>query len=88
MFKIACRVVDIQPNGNLVIEGVSTVEHDDETWEQSVSGIVRRQSIGPDRTVRSDDVAERRIRVRKKGFVHDGIERGWFTKWYDGWKPF
>jgi flagellar L-ring protein precursor FlgH len=87
-FRIATRVVDIQPNGNLVIEGHSEVQHDDETWEQSIAGVVRRQSIGPDRTVRSDDVAERRIRIRKKGFVHDGLERGWFTKWYDCWKPF
>jgi flagellar L-ring protein precursor FlgH len=87
-FRIAARVVDIQPNGNLVIEGRSTVEHDDEVWEQSVTGVVRRQSIGPDRSVRSDDVAEKRICIRKKGFVHDGVERGWFTKWYDGWKPF
>ncbi len=87
-FRIAAKVVDIQPNGNLVIEGHSEVQHDDEVWEQSVSGIVRRQSIGPDRTVRSDDVAERRILIRKKGFVKDGIERGWFTKWYDCWKPF
>ena len=26
--------------------------------------------------------------LRHHGFVHDGIERGWFTKWYDCWKPF
>jgi flagellar L-ring protein precursor FlgH len=87
-FRIAASVVDIRPNGNLVIEARSEVQHDDEVWEQSLTGVVRRQSIGPDRTVRSDDVAEKRIRIRKKGFVHDGIERGWFTKWYDCWKPF
>lgn len=87
-FRIAAQVVDIRPNGNLVIEARSEVQHDEEVWEQSLTGVVRRQSIGPDRTVRSDDVAERRIRIRKKGFVRDGLERGWFTKWYDCWKPF
>ena len=87
-FKIACSVVDIRPNGNLVIEGHSEVQHDEEMWEQSLAGVVRRQSIGPDRIVRSEDVAERRIRIRKKGFVRDGVERGWFIKWYDCWKPF
>ena len=87
-FKIACAVVDIRPNGNLVIEGRSEVQSDDEVWEQSLTGVVRRQSIGPDRTVRSDDIAERRIRIRKKGFVHDGTNRGWFVKWYDQVKPF
>jgi flagellar L-ring protein FlgH len=87
-FKIATSVVDIRPNGNLVIEGRSEVQSDDEVWEQSLTGIVRRQSIGPDRTVRSDDIAERRIRIRKKGFVHDGTNRGWLVKWYDEVKPF
>jgi len=87
-FKIATSVVDIRPNGNLVIEGRSEVQNDDEVWEQSLTGVVRRQSIGPDRLVRSDDIAERRIRIRKKGFVHDGTNRGWFVKWYDVVKPF
>jgi flagellar L-ring protein precursor FlgH len=87
-FRIAANVVDIRPNGNLVLEARNEVQHDDEVWEQSITGVVRRQSIGPDRTVRSDAIAESRIRFRKKGFVHDGIERGWFTKWYDCWKPF
>jgi flagellar L-ring protein precursor FlgH len=87
-FKIAATVIDIRPNGNLVIEARSEVQNDEEIWEQCLTGVVRRQSIGPDRTVRSDDVAERRIMTRKKGFVHDGITRGWFTRWYDTWKPF
>ncbi len=87
-FKIATNVVDIRPNGNLVIEGRSEVQSDDEVWEQSLTGVVRRQSIGPDRMVRSDDIAERRIRIRKKGFVHDGTNRGWLVKWYDEVKPF
>jgi flagellar L-ring protein FlgH len=87
-FKIATSVADIRPNGNLVIEGRSEVQSDDEVWEQSLTGVVRRQSIGPDRTVRSDDIAERRIRIRKKGFVHDGTNRGWLVRWYDEVKPF
>jgi len=87
-FKIACNVVDIRPNGNLVLDGRREVQMDDEVWEQAVTGVVRRQSIGPDRTVRIDDVADPRIRVRKKGFVHDATQRGWFTRWYDQVKPF
>jgi flagellar L-ring protein precursor FlgH len=87
-FRIAANVVDIRPNGNLVLEARNEVQHDDEVWEQSITGVVRRQSIGPDRTVRSDQIAESRIRIRKKGFVKDGTNRGWFTKWYDCWKPF
>jgi flagellar L-ring protein FlgH len=87
-FKIAARVVDIRPNGNLVIEAHNDIRVDDEVWEHSLSGIVRRQSIGPDRTVRSDDIADASICNRKKGFVHDATNRGWLVKWYDQVKPF
>ncbi|MCC7474640.1 MAG: flagellar basal body L-ring protein FlgH [Pirellulales bacterium] len=87
-FRIAAQVVDIRPNGNLVIEARREIQINEEVWIQSLTGSVRRQSIGPDRTVRSDEVAELRIEKREKGFVRDSTERGWFTKWYDKWKPF
>ena len=88
-FRIAVRVVDIQPNGNLVIEGHRDITINDEVWLQSTTGVVRRSSIGPDRTVRSDE--DRRsceITKRERGFIRDSYARGWFTEWYDNWKPF
>lgn len=87
-FRIAAEVVDIRPNGSLVIEARRHIQINDEVWEQSLTGVVRRQSIGPDRTVRSDEVHELRIEKRERGFVNDGYKRGWFTRWYDTWKPF
>ena len=87
-FKIAAAVVDIRPNGNLVIEARREIRINEEVWVQSLTGIVRRQSIGPDRMVRSDEVAELRIEKRERGFVNDSYSRGWITRWYDKWKPF
>ena len=87
-FRIAAAVVDIRPNGNLVIEARREIQINDEVWMQSLTGVVRRQSIGADRTVRSDEVAELRIEKKEKGFIRDSYNRGWFTKWYDYWKPF
>lgn len=87
-FRIAAEVVDIRPNGSLVIEARRTIENNDEVWEQSLTGVVRRQSIGPDRVVRSDEIHELHIVKRERGFVNDGYKRGWFTRWYDTWKPF
>jgi flagellar L-ring protein precursor FlgH len=87
-FRIAAEVVDIRPNGSLVIEARRSIQINEEIWEQSLTGIVRRQSIGPDRTVRSDEVHELRIQKRERGFINDSYSRGWFTRWYDRWKPF
>jgi flagellar L-ring protein precursor FlgH len=87
-FRIAAAVVDIRPNGNLVIEARREIRINEEVWMQSLTGVVRRQSIGPDRTVRSDEVHEMRIEKREKGFVNDTYTRGWLTRWYSHWKPF
>jgi flagellar L-ring protein precursor FlgH len=87
-FRIAARVVDIHPNGNLVIEARRKIEINEEVWMQSLTGVVRRQSIGPDRTVRSDEVSELYIKKEECGFVNDAYTRGWMTRWYGKWKPF
>jgi flagellar L-ring protein precursor FlgH len=87
-FRIAAKIVDIRPNGNLVIEAHRTIRINEEVWQQSLTGVVRRQAIGPDRTVRSDEVAELRIDKQEMGFIKDSYTRGWFTRTYDKWKPF
>ena len=87
-FRIAAHIVDIQPNGNLVIEGHRHVRINEEVWEQSLTGIVRRSSIGPDRMVRSDEIADLRIEKREMGFIRDSYSRGWLQRWYGKWKPF
>jgi len=87
-FRIAAHIVDIQPNGNLVIEAHRTIRINEEVWQQSLTGIVRRSAIGPDRTVRSDEVADLRIEKREMGFIRDSYKRGWLHLWYDKWKAF
>ncbi len=87
-FTIAAKVVDIRPNGNLVIEARHDYEINGEHWRQCLTGEVRRQSIGPDRTVRSEDIAELHVTKQANGFIKDSYTRGWFTKWYDHWKAF
>jgi flagellar L-ring protein precursor FlgH len=87
-FHIACRVVDIRPNGNLVLEGRRTVNNNEENWDYSLTGEVRPQSILPGRTVLSDNIADLRIIKKETGHVRDGYRRGWALEWLDKWQPF
>lgn len=87
-FRIAAYIVDIRPNGNLVIEAHRTVTNNEEKWMQSLTGVVRRTAIGPDRVVRSDQIADLRIEKREMGFIRDSYKRGWLHLWYDKWKAF
>ncbi|QDU90319.1 Flagellar L-ring protein precursor [Pirellulimonas nuda] len=86
--RIAAKVVDIQPNGNLVIEAHRQIRNNDEVWEQSLSGVVSRQFINADRTVLSDKIADLKIYKRELGQVRNGYAPGWLAWWYGKYKPF
>ncbi len=87
-FRMAAEIVDIQPNGNLVIEGHQTINNNEEQWRISLSGVVRREAIQADRTVSSDAIYDFRVDKEEMGQVRDGYARGWFARWYDRYKPF
>jgi flagellar L-ring protein precursor FlgH len=87
-FKITARVVDVRPNGNLVIEAHNTMRHNDEVWEASLSGIVRREDISPLNTIKSESINELAVHLRETGHVNDAYRRGWALKLYDKFKPF
>lgn len=81
--RIAARVVDIRPNGHLVIEAHKKVRSNDEQWDASLSGIVRPEDVLPNNTVLSEDVAELIIHKREQGQVRDGYRRGWLYLLFD-----
>jgi flagellar L-ring protein precursor FlgH len=81
-------VVDIRPNGTLVIEGHAKVTVDEEDWELSLSGIVRSEDIMPNNTVKSEKLAEKQIVRRSSGQGRDGVRRGWLQRVFDKFQPF
>lgn len=87
-FRITARVVDIRPNGNLVLEARKEVTDNEEVWEQRLTGEVRPEDIAPDNTVFSEKLADIRISKSETGAVRDGYKRGWFKKMYERFSPF
>ncbi|MFO7904251.1 MAG: flagellar basal body L-ring protein FlgH [Planctomycetota bacterium] len=87
-FNLACEVVDIRPNGNLVLEGRSSVIINEERWSYIMTGICRPDAIGPDNVVLSRDIINLDIRKGETGSVAAGYQRGWFQKLFDMMQPF
>lgn len=87
-FKIACHIVDIRPNGNLILEGYKSIRIDEEQWDYSLIGEASPDDVLPDGTVMSEDLVNPRIHKRESGHVRDGYRRGWFLRWLDKWQPF
>jgi flagellar L-ring protein precursor FlgH len=87
-FKLACHVVDVRPNGTLVLEGRRTVGVNDMNWEVSLVGSIRPEDVGPNNTVSSENIADMRLVKRETGQVRDGYKRGWITEFIDKYAPF
>lgn len=86
--RIAVRVVDVLPNGNLVLEGTKQTAFASETQDAVLRGVVRQQDINANNTVYSYNVADATIRYASKGAVTDAQKKGWLTKIWDKVSPF
>ncbi|MCR9244288.1 MAG: flagellar basal body L-ring protein FlgH [bacterium] len=81
--SVAVVVIDVQPNGNLVIAGARQVTVNDETRTLKISGIVRQLDVTPDNTVGSAQVAEARIAILGDGGNTRQVTRGPVGQMFD-----
>ena len=80
---VAVSVVDIWPNGTLVIRGEKwiTLNRGDEFIR--VSGLVRPDDVSPDNTVLSTKVANARIAYAGTGALADSSAMGWMSRFFN-----
>ncbi len=86
--NIAAEIVDVRPNGTLVLEAHKTIWHNDNAWDTSLTGICRAQDIGPDNVLLSRDILDLQIHKQERGHLRDGYRRGWFQRWLETLNPF
>jgi flagellar L-ring protein precursor FlgH len=82
-FNIAATVVDIRPNGNLVLEARKAIRVNDNLWETALSGMCRAEDIGPDNVLLSKDLMDLEIRKEDRGQLRDSYSRGWLQRFID-----
>jgi flagellar L-ring protein precursor FlgH len=87
-FDITATVVDVKPNGNVVLEASSDVQVDEEIWNYTLTGTVSPIHIGNNNIIESKHIANLRIERSTRGMVRDGYRRGWLTKLYNTFTPF
>lgn len=85
---ITARVVEVTPNGNLVIKGAREIKVNNENQMITLMGIIRPEDISPDNTVLSSYIADARIAYSGRGPVSDKQQPGWLLRAVDYVWPF
>jgi flagellar L-ring protein precursor FlgH len=86
--KIAAHVVDVKPNGNLLLEAKKFQKIDDEEISMTLTGEVRPADVAADDSVNSQNVAELTVTKMTKGVTRDGTKMGWMERLVNWLNPF
>jgi flagellar L-ring protein precursor FlgH len=78
--QMAVQVIDVLPNGNLVIEGIRQVSFSKERQFASLRGIIRPADVSATNTVASSAVADARIDIVSEGTLTDSQKKGWLMR--------
>lgn len=78
--KMTVQVIDIKPNGDLIIEGNRVVTVNDEEETMFLSGIVRSRDVSDANTIYSFQIAEAQISTKSKGAITSGSRPGFVTR--------
>ena len=81
-------VVDIHPNGNLVVLGTRSRDINTDKQEIQVSGVVRPSDIQFGNLVRSERVAQFRLVALSEGVSDSYSNPGWLGRFFDAIWPF
>ena len=86
--SITARVIDVMPDGNLLIRGSREIKVNNETQFITLSGLIRPSDISPDNTVLSSYIADAKIAYTGSGPISDKQRPGWLTRTLDFVWPF
>jgi len=86
--QIAVQIIDVMPNGNLVIEGRRETSFSHEQQTIVLRGVVRPVDVLANNTVFSYNIADATIQFIGRGAVSDSQNKGWFNRIWDKINPF
>lgn len=85
--RTAVTVVDVLPNGNLVVEGAKIIRAGQESQYAYMRGIVRPIDIASDNTIPSTKIADAQVEFIPEGELTEAQKKGWLVRMWDKIKP-
>ncbi len=78
--KISAEVIEVKPNGVLVLEARRSVTKDDEVQSMVLAGTCRREDVTNANTILSSQLADMTLTVKNEGELRDTNKPGWITR--------
>ena len=75
-FRATAKVLEVLPNGNLVLQARHTTKSDQEATVKTITGIVDPRHIGPDDTVLHWRLYDLDLNIQNSGLVKDAATTG------------
>jgi flagellar L-ring protein FlgH len=86
--RVTAEVLDVKPNGTLVLQARKRIKTDDEEQMFVLSGICRADDVAADNTILSTQIYDLNLEKRHRGMVRDATKAGWVPKLLDVINPF
>lgn len=85
---IAVTVIEVYPNGNLLVSGEKQVSIGPGTEFIRISGVVDPSTIQPSNTVSSAQIADARVEYKANGYIDEAQIMGWLARFFLTFLPF
>ncbi len=86
--SITAEIVDLRPNGTLVLEARKVTQKDDDRQVILFTGVARRQDITAQNTIDYDRIANPILKIEQQGPSSEATSKGWLAKVIDKVWPF
>src|SRR5688572_29716405 len=86
--RVTAEMLDVKPNGTLVLQVRLYIKTDEEEKEMVLSGICRAEDVSIDNTILSSQLFDKKLVTTHKGAVRDSTKRGWVPRLLDFLNPF
>lgn len=85
--RITAKVIDVKPNGTLMLEAKKQVGIDEEQYITTLTGQCRSEDLTAQNTVLSTQIHDLKIDVQHTGAARDAARRGWLMRLFDFLRP-
>ena len=82
--RISAKIIDIKPNGLLVLEARKSVKTDKETLSILLTGTCRSEDVAGDNSVLSTNLSDMRLTKDHEGELKDATKKGVITQILEG----